>query len=393
MKVLLGASLLVFLVVGDLWFPAGSWLNLLRLPILGVCILGALAIAVKEPGLLGRLLRPPMVFFAVFAALGLVAVFTADVPRVALRYSAGYVLVAVLAVVAAGLFTERTLLRGVLAATMVKVALSIVIMAVPFAWWSPGPRFRGLLGNPNPMGAAAGFAYLLLVVHAWHDWPRPRSRVMIVLGGLVATIVLRTTHSTSAAAATVGALLVVVPLVLRRSDTWRGRLAWFVVAGALLLPLAVTAPAGNDALGHREHPPASGMEQRVRWWGMLAPVVTARPWLGYGAGSTPALAIAGRPPWATSAHNLYFEAAIYAGLGAAAAMLLFMAGALAASIRRAFRRPGSPGAGLVAVLVFYAVLSFVEPVVLNGAPSTLVACLVAAAVCTPGGLVQSEGPS
>ena len=107
-----------------------------------------------------------------------------------------------------------------------------------------------------------------------------------------------------------------------------------------------------------------------------------RPWVGYGAGATATLAVEGRPPWATSAHNLYLEAALYAGIPAAIAMLLFVAGGLLASLRVAVRARDGIWASFAAVVVFYAVLSLVEPVVLNGAPSSLVMPLVAVAACT-----------
>jgi O-antigen ligase len=381
-RVALGVSLLLFLVVGDAWFPPSSPWRALRLPILAVAALCALQLAARQRALLAPLVRPPMLFFLAFAVLDLAAVFPAAAPRVALRYAVGYVAVAGVAVVTAGVFSERALVRGLLASVLLKVAVSIAVAAFPFAWWWPGPRFQGALGSPNPMGAAAGLAYLLLMLHGWHAWPTARARSLVVATGLAVTATLAVTRSASAGIATLVALAVAAPLGPLRREGWRGRLAWMAVAIALLIPLLFAAGQAGSGGARRQAPPATALESRVHWWGMLLPAVMDRPWFGYGAGSTPSLSVADEPPWGTSAHNLYLESAIYAGVPAAAAMLLFMAGALASAVRVARREEDGHHAGLVAVMTFYGLLSLVEPVVLNGAPSSLLAPLVASAVCT-----------
>jgi O-antigen ligase len=383
----LGVSLLLFLVVGDLWFPPGSRLHLIRLPILAVAALAACGLLVKRPTLVLPVARAPMVFFLAFAILAVAAAFAADAPRVALRYAAGYLVLSVVAVVAAGLFPERTLVRGLLATLLLKVAISFAVVGLPFAWHVPGPRFKGMLGSPNPMGAAAGLAYLLLVLDGWYDWRSARTSALIVAAGLAATVTLAITRSASATAATLATLVVAAPLGPLRREGRRGRLARLAVALALLAPLLlwppVTAPGdvGGDGSG-REASALTALELRAGWWSMLVPAVMARPWLGYGAGSTAALTFVDEPPWGTSAHNLYLEAAVYAGIPAAVAMLLFMAGGVVASARAALRDGTGVRACLAAVVVLYAVLSLVEPVVLNGAPSSLVVPLLAAAVCS-----------
>jgi O-antigen ligase len=391
-RLALGGALLLFLVVGDTWFPPGSPWPTLRLPILVVAALTSLRLVARRPELLRALARPPMVFFLAFAVLDLAAAFLADAPRVALRYGVGYLVVAGVAVATAGVFSERTLVRGLMATVLLKVAVSLAVAAWPFAWWWPGPRFQGALGSPNPMGAAAGLAYVLLMLHGWYDWRSARSRWLLVAVGLLATATLAATHSASATAATLAALALAAPLGALRKEAWRGRLAWVAVAVALLAPpLLVASDVGGGGTTGGKSPSATALELRVRWWGMLAPAIVQRPWFGYGAGSTPSLALSNRPPWGTSAHNLYLEAAIYAGIPAAAAILLFVAGGLVLAVRGARREKDGRRAGLVAVMTFYGVLSLVEPVVLNGAPSSLVVPLVAAAVCARPGLEGREG--
>ncbi len=380
---LFGASLLLFLVVGDMWFPPGSPWAAARVPILAVAAVAALSLVARRPSLLRPLLRFPTVLFVAFAALDLAASLMADHPRASLRYAVGYLVVAVVAVAAAGSFPKRMLLDGLLGTVLAKTVLSLAVAAAPSAWSWPGPRFQGALGSPNPMGATAALAYLLLVVYGWYRWRSALSRsLLVVAGGVAATTTLAATRSASAATAVLGALAVAATVGGIGKEGWRRRAAWLAVAVALLAPLLLlpSAHAGSSVTG-RSAPAATALELRGRWWGMLVPVVLRQPWFGYGAGSTMSLSLPGRPPWGTSAHNLYLEAALYAGIPAALAMLLFIAGGVALAVRGALATRAAPDAALAGVMTFYAALSLVEPVVLNGVPSTLVVPLVAAAAC------------
>ena len=115
-----------------------------------------------------------------------------------------------------------------------------------------------------------------------------------------------------------------------------------------------------------------------------------QPWLGFGAGSTPWLGLSGTPPWGTSAHNLYLEAAVWAGIPAAITMALFMV-ATPVAVARSGRLDRAARIGLAIPALFYAALSIVEPVLLNGAPSTLVVPLVIAAACVTGRAARVSG--
>ncbi len=203
-------------------------------------------------------------------------------------------------------------------------------------------------------------------------------------GPSVATGTLALAHSVSALLTTAGTMMVTAPLASRWSEGWRRRVAWAALAVAILA-LPLIAVGGID-VAHCRRPPrprdhraaSAGRVVGRRWRRSCC----ERPWVGYGAGATATLAVEGRPPWAKSAHNLYLEAALYAGIPAAFAMLLFVAGGLLAALREAARARDGIWASFAAVIVFYAVLSLVEPVVLNGAPSSLVMPLVAVAACT-----------
>jgi len=383
----LGVSVLLFLVVGDVWFPRGSpWLAL-RVPLLAAGAAASLVLVALRPSLLRPLARPPLIFFVAFAALDLLAGAMAEHPLLSLRYAFGYFVVVLTAAVVGGVFSDRVLMRGLTATLVVKIALSLAFVSQPWAWWF-GRRLQGGLGSPNPMGATAGLAYLLLLVQGWYDWRTPAARAVQSGAGLAATVALALTHSVSAAVATVGTLAVAAPLGRLRKDTWKARFAWLAVAAALLAPLVLVGNRGAGQATGRMVTPTRALELRLEWWGMLVPVVLQRPWFGYGAGSTAALAVPGSPQWGTSAHNLYLEAAIYAGIPAALAMLLFVAAAVFMSSRRALGEADAARTGVAAVLIFYAVLSLVEPVVLNGMPSSLLVPLVAAAMIVredPGG--------
>ena len=128
-----------------------------------------------------------MVCFLAFSVAALAVAPVADAPRSALRFAVGYLVMAAVAVIAGGVFAPRTLVRGALASLLIKVGISLAIAAFPIAWWEPGPRFRGMLGNPNPMGTTAGLAFLLLVLHGWYDGRTSTRRWFVVLGAVVAT--------------------------------------------------------------------------------------------------------------------------------------------------------------------------------------------------------------
>ncbi len=309
-------------------------------------------------------------------------------PLASLRYAAGLVAVEITAVAVAETFTARRLAVGLLITLGTKIAMSLAVAWSPDAWWS-ATRFMGALGNPNPMGAAAGLGYLLIVLHGWYDWPRTRARTALAAAGLVATITLAATRSVSAVAATLAALVVLTPLSRVREAGWRERAAWAATAAVLLLPL-LAVPGGGETAPARLSTPAESIDLRAGWWAMLLQAIGRQPWFGYGAGSTPWLGLSGAPPWGASAHNLYLEAAVWAGIPAAITMALFMVAMLAAVARSAWRDRAAR-IGLAVPALFYAVLSLVEPVLLNGPPSTLVVPLVIAAACATGTAARVRG--
>ena len=377
-RTLLGVSVAAFLVAGDIDLaPVWPW-RAARLVLLGLALIATALVVARRPRMLEALVRFPLVFFTLFAGLDLLASAVAERPLASLRYAAGLVAVEVMAVAVAEVLATRVLVAGLLATVGTKIVLSLAFAGSPDAWWS-GTRFMGALGSPNPMGAAAGLGYLLIVLHGWYDWPRTPARAALAAAGLVTTVTLAATRSVSAAGATLAALLVLTPLSLLRDAGWRERAAWAAVACALLLPLAVVA-GGGEAAPARLSTPAGSLDLRAGWWAMLLQAVWRQPWLGYGAGSTPFLGLSGAPPWGTSAHNLYLEAAVWAGIPAAVTMALFIVATLVA-VARSRRIGRTDRIGLAVPALFYAALSLVEPVLLNGAPSTLVVPLVIAAAC------------
>ena len=387
-RTLVGASLAAFLVVGDVdLVPAWPW-RAARLTLLALALAAAAVVVARRPRALVALTRFPLVFFSVFAVLDLVASIAAERPLTALRYAAGLAAVEVMAVAVAEAFTARQLVAGVLAAVGAKIVLSLALFWSPQAWWS-ATRFMGALGSPNPMGATAGLAYLLIVLYGWYDWPRRSARVALLAAGLTATATMAATRSASAIAATLATLVVLTPLSGVREARWRERIAWAAVTGALLLPLVLVA-GGDNTAPPRLSTPAESIDLRAGWWAMLLQAIWRQPWLGYGAGSTPWLGLPGTPPWGTSAHNLYLEAAVWAGVPAAVAMALFVVGILVA-VARGGRLDRASRVGLAIPALFFAALSLGEPVLLNAAPSTLVIPLVIAAVWASGAATRGGG--
>ncbi len=166
----------------------------------------------------------------------------------------------------------------------------------------------------------------------------------------------------------------------RHEQAWRAPLAWAAVGAVLLLPVPWTIYLEPG----RSSTAAQAVSFRSGWWSMLMGLAWRHPWLGYGPGSTSTLGAPGTPSWGQSAHDLYLEATVYAGVPGGVAMLLFVAATVLIALARA-RRLGGSHVAVAAVVVFYGLLSLVEPVLLNGAPSSLVVPLVAAAACAAGG--------
>jgi O-antigen ligase len=190
--------------------------------------------------------------------------------------------------------------------------------------------------------------------------------------------VLAESRNYGALTATMVALIALVWHRCRGAGTLQLRRSSVVIATALLIPVAMVELGGPQ----RSSSATLGLSRRAELRAHWADAIAKRPLSGYGAGSTPLLAPPGAPGYAKSAHNLYLEASMYAGVPAGGAMLAFMAWTCAVPLRRAYRF-GAPGdAGLAAVIVFYRVLSFGEIVVLNGTPSSLPPPLVVAALCS-----------
>jgi O-antigen ligase len=374
--------------VGDVTLaPEWPW-RAARLALLGLALISAALVVARRPRVLGALVRFPLVFFTAFAVLDLVASGIAQHPIASLRYAAGLIALEVVAVALADTFAVGPLFVGLLATVGAKIVLSLALAGTPDAWWS-ATRFMGALGSPNPMGAAAGLGYLLIVLRGWYDWPHPGARAALAAAGLTAAVTLAATRSVSAVTATFAVLVVLTPLSRVREAGWRERAAWAAAAAVLLLPLLAVC-GGGEAAPARLSTPAESIDLRAGWWAMLLQAIWRQPWLGYGAGSTQWLGLSGAPPWGTSAHNLYLEAAIWAGIPAAVTMALFVVATLAA-VARPGRLDGAARIALAIPALFYAALSLVEPVLLNGAPSTLVVPLVIAAACATGTAARVSG--
>lgn len=373
-RLLLGAALVGFIAF-DIRLGSPILERVVRLTFLGLAFLSAVYLACRQPQALRALRRPPLVFFSVFVALLFATIPFAIAPARSLRYAVGYLGVEVIVVMVAFAFPAQLALRGLLAALVFKVVGSLPLMALPTAWFL-GDRFQGLTQNPNALGADAGLAFLLIVLYAWYAWPQTRDQLALVGLGLASTLVLAESRSYGAMTATLVALIALVWHGCRSAGTVQSRRSSVVIAAALLIPIAMVELGGPP----RSSSAALGLslraDLRTHWLGAIA----RRPLSGYGAASTPLLAPPGAPGYAHSAHNLYLEASMYAGVPAGGVMFMFMAWTCAVALRRAYRSGATGDAGLAAVIVYYGVLSFGEIVVLNGTPSTLPPPLVVAAL-------------
>ncbi len=296
----------------------------------------------------------------------------------AFRYALGYVALVVIAAVLASVFSVRGLLVGLLGTLLVKVVCSLALGWVPRG--GTAERLGGVFGNPNPLGVIAGLGYLLIVLEFWRDDFSRRASAASIGAALALTIVLSLTRSYSATVATAVTFAALAWPAWRRARTWGHRVSWLVLALALLAPLGVSAAVQQQ----RSSTAVDAVRIRSEQWVRLERAVQRRPWTGTRRQHAAARPVGG-PDYATSAHNLYLEASVYAGVPGGLVMLLFVTSALAMALWSAYRRRDDGAVGVAAVIVFYAAVAPVQPVVLNSEPSSLVAVLVAGAVCAAAG--------
>ena len=367
----------LFFCVAEVKTPSAPWAPAAARGLLAAWLLAAAPLALGRWRLvLAVISRPPLVFFTAFSALAFAAVPTAALPGwTSLKYAAGYAAIELACVVTGILFPPRLLVSWVFVGSAVRVLLSLALHLL-----GPGGgtyRLEGVQGNPNPTGATAGLCLLLGLV-SWlasrGDDRRPLftwRTVLLALSLASALAVLAATRSASAVLVTFLAGASIAYLEGRRRGRFTAKGFAAAAAGALGL---VVLPA---LVASRRTDLFANLAARLSWWREVAEVAWRRPLLGYGPGSGPLVLYPLRQDIWTSAHNVVLEAWVYAGIGAALALLSFVV-VLAVQGLGAARRDGRVS-GLATIAVFYSLLSLVEPAILNAGPTTLVAPLLSAA--------------
>jgi len=377
MTALLGFACGLLLAISDCEVSGWSWLPPLRRVLMALLVLAALPIVLVRINDAWRAAtQPPLLFFTIFVAFACGATMATDLWMFqSLQYTAGYALLEVAAIAVALSFPIERFVNWLVLSVTVRLTLSVALWVISPA---SADRFTGVYGNANPLGAAAGLG-LLLAGLLLLTWPAGARRNVLWAIAAMALMMLWLSKSVSAAVATMLTFGVLgVFRMLQRADTRRRDvriIAGIAVASLLLFALVINQRP--DLIGH--------LDARREWLRMVAGVVAGKPWLGYGVGSSPTLLYPIRTGVWSSAHNLYLEASLYAGVGAGAIIFAFMAALIVTAFRAAARiRAAYP---MVVVAVFYGWLSLMEPVLLNAAPSTLLLPLLSAAwLSTPGAL-------
>jgi O-antigen ligase len=242
-------------------------------------------------------------------------------------------------------------------------------------------RWAGLTEEPNSLGVVAAFAVVVGLATVG------RHRIGFVSVGLGLITLLMTSAALPAAAAGVGALFILLPLV-------PGNLLP-ALAGSVVSLVAATATSiaviSTDSLpGDGEH--LKTLNNRTGIWSYLFEFIAERPILGHGAGSTRDLIALGafddRVHWTpTHAHNALIEIAVAGALPAA----LLLTAAVVASLYRA-RWDGS--LEVAALGATFAGLALTEHLVREPTVALLMLALAAPlATVSSGSRAMSDVPS
>jgi hypothetical protein len=150
-------------------------------------------------------------------------------------------------------------------------------------------------------------------------------------------------------------------------------LIWLNTSRGLVKPAG--SSAGNT-WGHLTSGAILDVAERPMFWKFAIAKIREKPWTGYGTSLTPSL-YAELHRESEHAHNLEFEAALYAGIPAALLIVLFSVSSLKAAAR-AFLARRPLALPVAALLFFFFLLAQVEPLIFGSPYPSLPIVLIPA---------------
>ena len=366
--------------------------------------------------LVGASLKAPLIYFCLFLYWGIVSsVFSEDI-GLSLIYSLGYLALTIYALVLARILVMEVSIEALISIFQFALALNILLPLLaqvldlfnPYVS-QPGSgieRLSGFYGQPNPMGAASAlFILIFLGSLRWSLlslFPLRGKTILTIFYLVTFCASIWSLWQSSSRSAFLALLVTLIALlfilgVKQIVNFRRGKLA-ALASVSLFSTLLLLAPAiliFSDTIDAQSRAPGREylsalsrtgdpseimtMNGRAQLWSYALQKVSERPWVGYGMGSTPSILAArsfgGEVAWSTRAHSAVIEAAVYTGYLGAALFVLFIVSTITRSTFF-FLRGDKSLKYPFRLLVFYGVLSLVEPVILGSTRSSLLIVLI-----------------
>ncbi len=397
----------LFVLVSDLGFEGSlTSVRTLLVGLIGLSVLPFFYLYNKD--FINTALRPPILYFCIFIFLGIVSTFFSEIPIKSFVYIFGYSTLTIFAITLVNVFRLEMLLSILKFAISLGIFISVVAhflgirdgYTYELGWGTT--RFGGLYGQPNPMGAASAM-YIIIFISSFPKnilaLPLLKSKsVITALYSFYACIYFKITFfmslwtlwqsysRSSLLGLTVSITTLLFMEAVKEINKWGkiGRI-WLVALILLLSLLSIFIIQGISQENVQglsrsgDEAELTTLTGRTVFWSYLLEKVAEKPLLGYGMGSVAAVAVEfGYEQWATHAHNVYIEAAVYTGYLGALTFVLFMISIL---FKTAFffLKGDDCLKPIFALVVFYSIVSFLEPVILGSARNSLLIMLITSA--------------
>lgn len=297
-----------------------------------IYLVSVMLMTIHPPRQLMRAFRPALLWL--LPLLAMLSVLWSDAPTISFRRAAALLGSSIFGLYLATRYPLRTLLRLLLAVSIIAISLSfLVAFALPAYAIDTVGDWQGVFGQKNQLGqfmALSAIVWLLYVVSV------KRHRFLIGFGVLSVVLVVL---SRSATAIVLLVTLVAVMILIR---LWRLHysialpiLMVVTIAGGYLLVGVASNPGGATHLLGKD----PGLTGRTQLWGLVWQMIRARSWFGYGYGgfwlgfqgpSAPVWRATGwNPP---SAHNGFLDLLLDLGI---VGLLIFVP-VIVVALRNAF---------------------------------------------------------
>lgn len=353
------------------------------------------------------LLRPPFAFYFLFILSGIVLSPFAINIKTAMVYSAYYGIWAMFSII----LVECVRLSKLLLAIQSVMAISIIAsFATHFMgifdgyFHGPGtlvPRFCGLMGNPNPMGAMCSI-YLIVTLAFFtkegiKEYLATNRLIFLLVFSLATPIsiwILWQSRSRSALmalfAAVIGFLLIRLSVKdYIKGGSKRSRLAY----GLSIILAGSTAWFLIQSISTRTITDLSTILARIDLYKFTWAKILEHPFVGYGMGSSKFVLIDFGNDWAIcGAHNIILEAALYSGILGGLIFGCFLFSSLY-KFPRLISCFGADTNRIGVLFLLYLLLSIGEPILLGVPRSGLLIFLIGVATIAKADNNPHKGPA